>query len=331
MFLMAPLFYLGVKGMISNQEGLTKKDVIHFLPAILHALELIPLYSKSAAEKKVLIEYIIANEKELLTSAHGLIPLIWIDIFRFLLMGIYFFKSWMMIHRAGLIQQYLTSNRIHSWFKASLVYFGVIQLVFFVKYLFNIQYFFSDYPFPLIKNGSTVILSITVFIYVVEVLRKAKLTLGFQEFEGRDVGKIQIKKGLSLKPRVDKGDQLSKVLEKSSSDLDGLKAKLARLFEEELIFREKELTVSDLAKLLKISVRHLPEILHQVYGKSFKDLVNHYRNQLAKEKIENGYLASFTLESLAEEVGYNSRITFYNAFKKEFQVSPSEFWDKKNR
>jgi AraC-like DNA-binding protein len=130
---------------------------------------------------------------------------------------------------------------------------------------------------------------------------------------------------------VDKGDQLSKVLEKSSSDLDGLKAKLARLFEEELIFREKELTVSDLAKLLKISVRHLPEILHQVYGKSFKDLVNHYRNQLAKEKIENGYLASFTLESLAEEVGYNSRITFYNAFKKEFQVSPSEFWDKKTK
>ena len=329
MFLMAPFFYIGVKGMVTNQDGLTKNDVLHFLPAILHALELIPLYSKNAAEKRVLIEYIMEYEEELLTSAHGLVPLIWIDIFRFLLMGVYFFKSWVMIHKAGLFQQYLTSNRIYSWFKASLVYFGVFQLVFFIKYFFNIQYYFSGIFFPMVRNASTLILSITVFIYVFEVLRKTKLTLGFQEFDERDGGTTQIQKGLSLKPMLDRGDQLSKVLEKSSSDLDELKAILKHLFEVELIFKEKDLTVTDLAKRLKISVRHLPEILHQVYGKNFKDLVNHYRNQLAKEKIEKGYLEAFTLESLAEEVGYNSRITFYNAFKKEFQTSPTEFWNKK--
>jgi AraC-like DNA-binding protein len=329
MFLMAPFFYIGVKGMITNQDGITRKEILHFLPAVLHALELIPLYSKSASEKRVVIEYIMKYEEELMISVHGLIPMIWIDIFRFLLMGFYFFKSWMMIHKAGLIQQYLTSDRIYSWFKASLVYFGIFQLVFFITYFFNIQYYFSGIFFPIVRNLSTLILSITIFIYVIEVLRKTKLTLGFQEFDEREVGTRPIKKGLSLKPTLDRGDQLSKVLEKTSSDLDELKGILAHLFEQEFIFKEKDLTVADLAKRLKISVRHLPEILHQVYGKNFKDLVNHYRNQLAKEKIEKGYLEAFTLESLADEVGYNSRITFFNAFKKEFKVSPSEFRNKK--
>lgn len=329
MFLMAPFFYIGVKGMITNQDGITRKEILHFLPAVLHALELIPLYSKSASEKRVVIEYIMKYEEELMISAHGLIPMIWIDIFRFLLMGFYFFKSWMMIHKAGLIQQYLTSDRIYSWFKASLIYFGIFQLVFFITYFFNIQYYFSGIFFPIVRNLSTLILSITIFIYVFEVLRKTKLTLGFQEFDEREVGTRPIKKELSLKPKLDRRDQLSKVLEKTSSDLDELKGILAHLFEQEFIFKEKDLTVADLAKRLKISVRHLPEILQQVYGKNFKDLVNHYRNQLAKEKIEEGYLESFTMESLADEVGYNSRITFFNAFKKEFKVSPSEFRNKK--
>jgi AraC-like DNA-binding protein len=329
MFLMAPFFYIGVKGMITNQDGLTRKDTLHFLPAILHALDLIPLYLKSASEKRVVIEHIMKYEEELMISAHGLIPMIWIDIFRFLLMGFYFFKSWMMIHKAGLIQQYLISDRIYSWFKASLIYFGVFQLIFFIVYFFNIQYYFSGVFFPMVRNVSTLILSITVFIYVFEVLRKARLTLGFQEFENKDASVTPIKKGLLLKSMLDRGDQLSKVLEKSSSGLDQLKANLIDLFEVELIFKEKDLTAADLAKRLKISVRHLPAILHQVYGKNFKDLVNHYRNQLAKEKIEKGYLEAFTLESLADEVGYNSRITFFNAFKKEFQVSPTALLNKK--
>lgn len=328
MFLMAPFFYLGVKGIVTNQAGLSKKDAIHFFPAILHALELIPLYLKSATEKRVLIEHIFRHEEDLFTSVHGLIPMIWIDIFRFLLMGLYFFKSWAIIRNAGLLNQYLTSDRIHSWFKVSLVYFGVFQIVIFIKYFFNIQYHFSGIYFPLIKISSSIIFSFTVLIYLIEIARKAKLTLAFKEFDDGNGGMIKAKKGLSLNPPLDRGDQLFKVLEKSSSDLNELKTILVQLFEEELIFKEKDLTVADLAKRLKISVRHLPQILHQVYGKNFKDLVNHYRNQLAKEKIEKGYLETFTLESLADEVGYNSRITFFNAFKKEFKVSPSEFRNK---
>lgn len=330
MFLTAPFFYLGIKGLISNQKQLAKKDYLHFLPAILHGLDLLPLYLKNAEEKRELIARILTNEEEILVSAQGIIPMIYIDVLRCILMYYYFIKSWRMIHQAGLVKAYLSGDRISSWFKVSLIYFGALQGVFLVQYLFNLNYYFTGVQFPIVRNFSIVILFLTIFLYLFEVLKRAKLTLDFKEFAQKDEEPKNPKSEEQLlKSSQERGAQLSKVLVKSSSDLEGLKAKLDFLFEEEMIFKEKDLTVADLAKRLKISVRHLPELLNQVYGKNFKDLVNHFRNQLAKEKIESGYLNQFTLESLAVEVGYNSRITFYNSFKKEFQVSPTEFWNKK--
>ena len=330
MFLTAPLFYLGIKGLINNQNQLTKKDKLHFLPSIIHALDLIPLYFKDAAEKRELVSQIFANKEEILVSAHGIIPVIWIDVIRCVLMYYYFLASWKMIHQTGLVKKYLSGDRISSWFKVSLVYFGTLQAVFLVQYLFNLNYYFTGVHFPLVRNFSIVILFLTIFFYLFEVLKRTKLTLDFKEFtKGEEQIKHQKKEENALKSAQERSVQLSRLFEKSSSDLEDLKANLDQLFNEELIYREKDLTVAELAKRLKISVRHLPEILNQVYGKSFKDLVNHYRNRLAQEKIEEGYLESFTMESLADEVGYNSRITFFNAFKKEFKVSPSEFRNKK--
>jgi AraC-like DNA-binding protein len=330
MFLTAPLFYLGIKGLTTHQTQLSKKDKLHFLPSILHAVDLLPLYLMNVEEKREVISSIFTNKEEILASAQGVIPVIWIDLVRCALMYYYFLASWKMIHQAGLVKAYLSGDRISSWFKVSLVYFGALQAVFLIQYLFNLNYYFTGVQFPVVRNISAMILFLTIIFYLFEVVRKAKITLDFKEFTKSDVDiRLQRKEVNAVKSAQERVNQLSKVLEKSSSDLEGLKAALNQLFEEELIFKEKDLTVADLAKRLKISVRHLPELLNQVYGKSFKDLVNHFRNRLAKEKIESGYLDFYTLESLAEEVGYNSRITFYNSFKKEFQVSPTELLNKK--
>ena len=129
MLLMAPLFYLGIRGLTKNKVGLTKKDLIHFLPAILHVLELLPIYLKSSAEKIELLQHIFKYENELIVSVHGLVPNIWIDLIRFTLMIYYFAKSWRMIFRSDLVNKYLKSDRISSWFKASLIYFAIFQII----------------------------------------------------------------------------------------------------------------------------------------------------------------------------------------------------------
>ncbi len=323
---MAPLFYLGIRGLTKNKVGLTKKDLIHFLPAILHVLELLPIYLKSSAEKIELLQHIFKYENELIVSVHGLVPNIWIDLIRFTLMIYYFAKSWRMIFRSDLVNKYLKSDRISSWFKASLIYFAIFQIIIPFQYFFNLQFYFTGVSFPMIRSLSTVILFLTVLIYVFEVLKNAKLSLAFNEFKENRIENLGKKKdGLVRKSILDSSDQLFKVLAKSSTDIDELKTQLNYLFEKKLIFKEKDLTVPLLANRLKVPAKYLPEILHLVYGKNFKDLVNTYRIYLCKEKIENGYLEFFTIDSLAEDVGFNSRITLYNTFKKEFKIGPTAF------
>jgi AraC-like DNA-binding protein len=43
--------------------------------------------------------------------------------------------------------------------------------------------------------------------------------------------------------------------------------------------------------------------------------------------MESGYLNQWSMEGLSFSVGFKSRVTFYNAFKKEKGCSPSAFWN----
>jgi AraC-like DNA-binding protein len=39
-------------------------------------------------------------------------------------------------------------------------------------------------------------------------------------------------------------------------------------------------------------------------------------------------LEKFTLDSLGNEAGFSSRTTFFNVFKKEMLINPSDYWKK---
>ena len=97
------------------------------------------------------------------------------------------------------------------------------------------------------------------------------------------------------------------------------------LFSQEEIFKQKGLTVADLADLIKVSPKELPSVFKHLFNSDFKTYVNEYRVNFAKKLIDEGYLGNFTLEALGEYSGFNSRITFFNSFKKHIGVSPSEY------
>lgn len=94
----------------------------------------------------------------------------------------------------------------------------------------------------------------------------------------------------------------------------------------ERIYLQQGLTVGEFAKKLGVQARIVTEILNKLYGHSFKELTNMYRVEYAKEKIEEGFLDLYTVEALGNEAGFSSRTTFFNVFKREIGVCPSEYW-----
>jgi AraC-like DNA-binding protein len=58
---------------------------------------------------------------------------------------------------------------------------------------------------------------------------------------------------------------------------------------------------------------------------SFYDWIAQYRVEEAKRLMTDPKTSQFTVEQIAEEVGYNSKSAFNKAFKKFAGQTPSEF------
>lgn len=108
-------------------------------------------------------------------------------------------------------------------------------------------------------------------------------------------------------------------------ELTSQQQQLRTLMETEKIYLNPGLTLSALAKEMKMTSAEVSRIINKAEGMNFNDFVNSYRVNSVKEAIQAGKADRFTLLTIAYESGFNSKATFNRTFKKFTQQSPSEF------
>ena len=101
--------------------------------------------------------------------------------------------------------------------------------------------------------------------------------------------------------------------------LDDLKA----LLEEEKVYKDPELTLSNLATQLDINPHQLSELINQNLQKNFSQLINDYRIKEAKKILKEDHI--HTVLSIAFKVGFNSYSSFYQHFKDTVGESPASY------
>ena len=57
----------------------------------------------------------------------------------------------------------------------------------------------------------------------------------------------------------------------------------------------------------------------------FHELINKYRIEEAKKILHNDEQKNLNIIDIAYEVGYNNKVTFNKAFKKDTQLTPSQY------
>ena len=96
-------------------------------------------------------------------------------------------------------------------------------------------------------------------------------------------------------------------------------------FETQKPYLKKGLNISQVAVEINISSKLISFIINQHFEMRFNEFINKYRVSYIKEKINENYLDSFTLNSLASEAGFSNQTTFIAAFKKNEKFTPSEY------
>ncbi len=113
--------------------------------------------------------------------------------------------------------------------------------------------------------------------------------------------------------------------EKKSPEIDFWKSKIETLIQEEKLYQNPELTLTDLAKKLDTNVSVISRTINQGYQMNFNDCINNYRIEAVKKSFANGEHKKSTLLGIAYDCGFNSKATFNRAFKKTTGKTPREF------
>lgn len=85
-------------------------------------------------------------------------------------------------------------------------------------------------------------------------------------------------------------------------------------------------TVARLAGHVGCSPKYLSQIINEEYGCNFNTFINGYRiREAARRLTAGGEWSRFTIEAIANSVGFRSRSTFVSLFKQTTGLTPSEY------
>ncbi|MEX0297584.1 MAG: helix-turn-helix domain-containing protein [Kordiimonas sp.] len=88
-------------------------------------------------------------------------------------------------------------------------------------------------------------------------------------------------------------------------------------------YKRNDLKLGDLAELMNLSNHHLSQLINEKLGCNFYEFINRYRIEYAEGLMKHGEHINIT--KLAFDAGFNNRVSFTNAFKKQTGQTPSAY------
>jgi len=98
---------------------------------------------------------------------------------------------------------------------------------------------------------------------------------------------------------------------------------LLQFMETEKPYLDDKLTLQKLAEQINLPEKQLSALINQHTGRHFFDFINEFRINDAKTLLKEQ--SKLTVLEVLYEVGFNSKSSFYTAFKKETKLTPTDY------
>jgi AraC-like DNA-binding protein len=170
------------------------------------------------------------------------------------------------------------------------------------------------------------VIIIAIAIYLKKVIKKQKI-------DRRKLELLLKKKYVSENASVDKKEQIKSLKINPKITTNVLNA--LKRFENNKEYLDNKITAHNLAKKIGTNTQYLSKIINHYKGGNFSNYLNNLRIEYAINKLstDKQYM-KYTIEAIANEVGFNSSESFSTAFYKKTGIKPSYFrknFEKVNR
>lgn len=117
----------------------------------------------------------------------------------------------------------------------------------------------------------------------------------------------------------------------SPVQLKSMAATLNHVMEQDQPYLDEDLNLNALAEKCKMTPVQLSQVINQHFLLNFYDLVNQFRVEEAKRRLDSAKFGHLSLLGIAYDCGFKSKSSFNRHFKKITGLSPSEYRKSKNQ
>lgn len=330
-YLMFPAAFLYVKLMLNNRSSLNKMEYLHFIPALVHLVEMTPFYLKSNAEKILVINNIYEHDINLYAHNEGWLPPYFHNIIRGIIAIVYAIAMWRLLQESKTSMD--SSNKIYfgktlQWLKIFTIMNGMLGVV----AIETLTFLFLP---PEIRSLSLHLAFIIILIvsnyYLLfhpEILYGLP-QLSFPKTPNPESKKVALKK-INNNTEIPVKALPTNEGKNEENDVSILINKYKTRVHEHIIqsriYLNPDLSIMDLSRATNIPVHHLRLLINKNGGQRFNDFINQFRIEYMQMLINKGEALNKTLETLALESGFSSKAAFFRGVKKLTDQTPSAYF-----
>jgi AraC-like DNA-binding protein len=319
-----PLLYFYTQESLTDKKALTNwKDYLHFLPAVINLVAIIPYILTPFTEKLALASEIHQNLEVIRTAkVNWLYPPIVGYTARPLSMMIYgllIFLNWNRFNPKKEILDRIPTTQ-YIFVKNWILLLSLVGCTVAALFLWLTLSFVDDQASTVLVNSMPLhfgigilfcLLPVTLFLF-------PKILYGMPISAEKSVSTGTTLKSKKLQVELDQDPFLS------------LSNEILTYLEQEKPFVNSSFSMSHLAVIFDVPQHHIAYCFNHVLNRKFTHLRTEFRVNHAKELLDQGLTEKYSIDGIGVKAGFSTRSNFYSSFKSVTGLTPSEYLEKKS-
>lgn len=300
--IIGPVVYFYIKSLLNPDFKFQRKDGWHFIPGLVYLVYSLIVF---IADKFIFNEfyfYADGRDKDLKTW-YQLLGLTSMIIYLFICLRMYLRYKKTIFNVVSFADAIL-----YKWIQNFLFAFLTLLILRIIFFFTNPQWEEFGSQFWYFLSFSAVLLYISINGYTHSLTASFSVPTQLPDSENENI---------EIKPQPENADVMY------------WKEKINELIQKEAIYKNPQLTLTDVAEVLQTNTKTISTAINQGFQMNFNDFINYHRTEAVKTKIANQEHVKSTLLGIAIDCGFNSKATFNRAFKKSTSLTPKEYISKK--
>jgi AraC-like DNA-binding protein len=329
-FLMGPLFYFFVRGLVEDNKGFSDKDLLHLVPFFLNMIVLVPYLFKPVEYKLELAQNSLQNLPFYLNSTIVYFPIWFSNIVRIFSIAFYVIWAMVILRRAYKERIVELNGPMKKQYTVNFWWLNAIAIasLFLVIIHFRLTLYFRFDPELIKVTVDDDLLVVSLFVnafFPLIILLNPGILFGLPT--NQVMNPIIRVKELSHDEKSNYSVLEAADREKTYTEyFDGLSKEIISFIENEKAYLNHDFIIRDLSHKFQVPHHHIQFCLKYYVGMSFNELVSMYRVKYAIDKVRasSKKQADF-LVNIAYESGFNNLVEFKKAFKKTEKMSIAQW------